>query len=68
MLARRNTKSGDKMKILELIIYLVIFIVLLYVMDYYWLKSVKAARELRNAYKEYKKAESDIKEVLNGRD
>ena len=54
------------MKILELIIYLVIFIVLLYVLDYYWLKSIKAARELRNAYKEYKKSESDIKEVLNG--
>jgi uncharacterized protein YpmB len=55
------------MKVLELIIYLVIFLVLLYVLDYYWLKSVQAFRELRSAYKDYKKAEEDLKEVLDGR-
>ena len=56
------------MKVLELIIYLVILLVLLYVLDYYWLKSVKAFRELRSTYRDFKKAEENLKEVLDGRD
>lgn len=56
------------MKILELIIYIVILIGFAYALDHFWLKSIQSFRELKDAYKDFKKAEADLKEVVNGRD
>jgi hypothetical protein len=48
----------------KLIFYIGILIILCYILDYLWLKSLQSFRELKKAYKDFKDAEENLKKFL----
>jgi len=48
----------------KLILYIGILILLCYVLDYLWMKSLQSFKELKEAYIEYKKSKEDLENFL----
>ena len=49
---------------IKLLFYIGIIIILCYVIDYLYLKSREAFKELKKAYKDYKEAKQKLKEKI----
>jgi hypothetical protein len=53
---------------IELILDIIILIILCYVLDYFWLKSWQSLRDLKKAYKEYKKSKEYLYNSLQDKE
>ena len=49
---------------IKLFLYIIILIGFAYVLDFFWQKWIISLRELKQAYKELKEAEQDLKDLL----
>ena len=49
---------------IKLLLYIIIFIGLCYILDYFYLKSKENIKDLRQAYKELKESREDLEEFL----
>jgi len=49
---------------IKLLLYIAIFIVVCYILDFLWLRAVKSIKDLKEAYKDLKKSQEDLEGFL----